>query len=93
MRWNIFHRIGRIRRVYQPRHTAFYRERISARLPIQRFEEQMDKAEKPPPALASSFLRSLNARGVAESPCQHGIGYFCFCGELPRCRSPPLLSF
>lgn len=30
MRWNIFHRIGRIRRVYQPRHTAFYRERISS---------------------------------------------------------------
>ena len=80
-----FHRVERIRRVYQPGHTVLSEKVASAKI---RFAQI--KTEKSPSIQADSFSVSLNAQGAAgQSQYEEADCFRLQLHHCSKCRAPP----
>ena len=80
-----FHRVERIRRVYQPGHTA-----LSERVASVKIRFAQIKTEKSPSIQAEPFSVSLNAQEAA-GQSHYGESGHCRLQlhHCPKCRAPP----
>ena len=90
MRWrNNIHRIERIRRVYQPGHTAPNEVVRAFWICCKRPREQAERTGNNLSAWVSDPFYSLDAYRSADFAFVCKIGFFTFAAEIIRCRGPP----